>query len=92
PHPVLRILALIAGLACLVLGVVGWLVPVVTGIPFYILGFALLGYSSRRLRCWLRRAERRLPLRARVALRRMHAWRRAKQRAKRFAKERRAAL
>lgn len=57
-----------------VLGVVGWLVPVVTGIPFYVLALVCLGMASdrvaRRINAW----ERRLPRRHRLVLRRFR-WR-----------------
>jgi hypothetical protein len=51
------------------LGIVGWLVPVVTGIPFYIAGFVLLAAVSGRTVKWINRAEARLPLRRRRQLR-----------------------
>jgi uncharacterized membrane protein YbaN (DUF454 family) len=51
------------------LGIVGWLIPVVTGIPFLVFGLVLLGMSSQRAREWINRAERRLPLRWRRRLR-----------------------
>lgn len=54
---------------CMVLGVVGWLVPVVTGIPFYVAGAVLLGMSSpsvgRRINAW----EAKLRPRVRLLLR-----------------------
>ena len=59
-----------AGSACMVLGVIGWLVPVVTGIPFYVAGIVLLGLASVRAARAVNRLERRLPLHARLALRR----------------------
>ena len=52
------------------LGVVGWLVPVVTGVPFYVVGLALLAGASDRMRQAINRAERRLPHRWRTSLRR----------------------
>ena len=58
-----------AGSACMVLGVVGWLVPVVTGIPFYVAGIALLGLASVRAARALNALDRRLPRRARLLLR-----------------------
>ncbi|MBM3988533.1 MAG: hypothetical protein FJ294_11335 [Planctomycetes bacterium] len=59
-----------AGCVCMVLGVIGWLVPVVTGIPFYIAGLALLGLASVRAARAINGLERRLPRRARLLLRR----------------------
>jgi hypothetical protein len=52
------------------LGLVGWLVPVVTGIPFYAAALVLLGLASARARAWINRAEGALPRRMRVGLRR----------------------
>jgi hypothetical protein len=43
------------------LGIVGWLVPVVTGIPFYILGLVLLAKASGRTVKWINWAEAKLP-------------------------------
>lgn len=34
---------------CFVVGIFGWLLPVVTGIPFYIVGLILLGMASPRV-------------------------------------------
>lgn len=53
-----------------VLGIVGWLIPVLTGIPFYVAGLALLALASDRARRLINRLERRLPRRLRWALRR----------------------
>jgi hypothetical protein len=52
-----------------VLGIVGWLIPVLTGIPFYVAGLALLALASDRARHLINRLERRLPRRLRWALR-----------------------
>ena len=65
-----RMAALFGGGLFIALGVVGWLVPIVTGIPFYIVGLGLLGLASRRVRHAINVAERRLPARARLLLRR----------------------
>jgi len=70
-HPVRRVLSLAGGLFCILLGVVGWLVPVVTGLPFYALGLLLLGMASRRVRRLVNLADRRLPPRLRRGLRRV---------------------
>jgi hypothetical protein len=56
-------------MVCFVLGIVGWLVPVVTGIPFYIAALILLGVASDRVRRAINRMERRLPERIRRKLR-----------------------
>jgi hypothetical protein len=52
-----------------VLGIVGWLVPVMTGIPFYVAGLALLALASDGARRLINRLERRLPRRLRCAVR-----------------------
>jgi Flp pilus assembly protein TadB len=66
---VARVALLVAALLCFALGVVFWLVPVMTGIPFWILGFVVLGMASRAAARWVNRQERRLPRRARLLLR-----------------------
>ena len=52
------------------LGMVGWLIPVVTGIPFYLVALVLLGMASDRVLHAINRLERRLPDRWRRELRR----------------------
>jgi hypothetical protein len=64
-----RVLLVTAALLFFALGVVGWLVPVVTGIPFYVIGFVLLALGSERGRQWVNALDRRLPHSTRVALR-----------------------
>jgi uncharacterized membrane protein YbaN (DUF454 family) len=64
------LLCLVGALVCLVLGVVGWLIPVVTGIPFYAAAIVLLAMASDRTREWVNGLERRLPHDTRVSLRR----------------------
>jgi uncharacterized membrane protein YbaN (DUF454 family) len=66
----LRGLYLAGAGVCFLLGIAGWLVPVVTGIPFYVAALALLGMASDRTRRWVNAAERRLPERWRRGLRR----------------------
>lgn len=68
--PWMRALAVAAAAGCIVLGIVGWLVPVVTGLPFYAAALVLLAVASERVRGWINRLERRLPRAARLALRR----------------------
>ena len=56
-HPVLkRALMLVGAVLCFVFGVVGWLVPVITGIPFYVAGLVLLAKAwpaaGRRVNAW----------------------------------------
>ena len=69
-HPFwLRILFLAISVVCFAAGVVGWLIPVVTGLPFYAVGLVFLGLASERVRRWLNRMERRLAERTRRRIR-----------------------
>jgi hypothetical protein len=56
-----------AGAFCL--GIAGWLIPIVSGIPFLVLGFALLAASSDKVRQWINRVEGGLPLTWRLKIR-----------------------
>lgn len=67
--PVARIGLLVLALLLFVLAIVGWLVPVVTGIPFWIAGFLVLAMASRRAARWINRTEAKLPRRLRLLLR-----------------------
>jgi Flp pilus assembly protein TadB len=68
-RPIVRVALLVATAVLFLLAVVLWLVPVLTGIPFWILGFITLGMASRRAARWVNRHERRLPEKLRLALR-----------------------
>jgi hypothetical protein len=68
-HPAMRVLLLVAAAVCFVLGVVFWLIPVATGVPFYILSAVLAGMGSRRAARWINGQEARLPIRVRLLLR-----------------------
>jgi hypothetical protein len=73
-HPFwLRVIFLAAALVCLAAGVVGWLIPVVSGIPFYAAGLVFLGLASDRTRRFINRLERRLAERTRRRARRLLA-------------------
>jgi hypothetical protein len=73
-HPFwLRILFLVLALVSFVAGVVGWLVPVITGIPFYAAGLIFLGLASDRTRRFINRLERRLAESTRRRIRRLIA-------------------
>ena len=67
---VLRVLFAVLAGVCFAAGMVGWLVPLVTGIPFYVAGFVFLALASDRARAWANRLERRLPGSWRRGLRR----------------------
>jgi len=62
---------LVAALLLFALGLIGWLVPVFTGIPFYLAGLVTLGMSSRRAARRINGWERRLPESWRRGLRRV---------------------
>jgi hypothetical protein len=66
----LRVLCLIGALLFFILGIAGWLIPVITGIPFYVAALVLLGMASDRARGWINSLERKLPNRWRWNLRR----------------------
>lgn len=71
-HPFwLRLVFLGAAFVCLVLGVVGWLIPVITGIPFYAAGLVFLGLASDRVRRFINRMERKLSENTRRRIRRV---------------------
>lgn len=73
-HPFwLRMIFLGAALVCFAAGVVGWLIPVVTGIPFYVAGLVFLGLASDRTRRLINRLERRLAESTRRKVRRLIA-------------------
>jgi len=65
----LRALCVAGAVVCFALGVIGWLIPIVSGLPFYALGLVLLGMASRRVAQWVNRLDRRLPHAVRVKLR-----------------------
>jgi uncharacterized membrane protein YbaN (DUF454 family) len=70
-HPLwFRALCVFGAVVFFLLGIVGWLIPVVTGIPFYAVALVLLGMASDRTRRWINDLERRMPDRWRRALRR----------------------
>jgi hypothetical protein len=62
-----RILYLGGAILAFAAGIAGWLVPIVTGIPFLIAGVVLVAMASRRSARVVNAVERRLP----------HSWRRA---------------
>ena len=71
-HPFwLRAVFLVAAVVCLALGVVGGLIPVVTGIPFYAAGLVFLGLASDRTRRFINRMERKLSENTRRRMRRI---------------------
>jgi len=69
----LRVVFLVAALLCFVAGIVGWLIPVITGIPFYVAGLVFLGLASDRTRRFINRLERRLSETTRQKVRRLLA-------------------
>jgi hypothetical protein len=65
-----RVLYVVGAVLCLAGGIVGWVIPVMTGIPFLVAGVVLLAMSTRRASRVVNAAERRLPESWRRALRR----------------------
>lgn len=73
-HPFwLRVVFLALAAVFFVLGIVGWLIPVVTGIPFYAAALVCLGLASDRTRRVINRLEGRLSEGTRRKIRRMIA-------------------
>ncbi len=69
----LRALYVLAALVCVAAGIAGWLIPVMTGLPFYAAAVVLLGLASDRVRRSINRLERRLAESTRQRLRRLLA-------------------
>ncbi len=69
----IRCLGVVGACVFFVLGFVGWLIPVMTGLPFYAVGLVLLALSSERVGRRVNHLERRLPLRVRLGIRRVLA-------------------
>jgi len=68
-HAVVRGLLLVLGVLLFALGFVGWLIPVVSGIPFYLAGIVVIAGASTRVRTWVNGAEGRLSAKNRRRLR-----------------------
>ena len=69
-HPVKRLALLIGGGLCILLGIVVWITPIVTGAPaLYLAGAVLLAGASKTIACWLNRQERKLAYKYRLLLR-----------------------
>lgn len=64
-----RVLLVGGAILCFIFGIFGWLLPIVTGIPFYLLGLILLGMASPGVRDRINRAEAKLSPRWRRLLR-----------------------
>ncbi len=59
----------IVGVCLLILGVVGWVLPFVPGVPLLLLGVGLLAALDARVARGLNKLDRRMPARLRSALR-----------------------
>ena len=68
-----RLVYVLAALGCVAAGIAGWLIPVMTGLPFYAAALVFLGLASDRVRRGINRLERRLAESSRQRLRRMLA-------------------
>ncbi len=69
-HLWLRLVYGLAGLVCVAAGIAGWLIPVMTGLPFYAAALVFFGLASDRVRRGINRLERRLAETSRQKLRR----------------------
>jgi hypothetical protein len=67
----IRTLGVLGAGVFFLLGFVGWLIPVITGLPFYAVGLVLLALSSERVGRRVNELERRMPRSARLAIRRV---------------------
>lgn len=66
-----RVFLIVSAGICFLLGIVGWLVPVITGVPFYIAGAIFLASASEPCRQAINRWERKLPHAARLRARKL---------------------
>jgi hypothetical protein len=64
-----RVTLIVCGIVLIVAGIVGWLLPVMTGVPFWVAGLILLARASDRCRRLINWGERNLPTKARQILR-----------------------
>jgi hypothetical protein len=55
-----RVLLIGGAVLCFIAGIFGWLIPIVTGVPFYVAGLVLLGMASPRVLQWINRTEAKL--------------------------------
>ncbi len=71
PRPLwARVLLVLGAILCFAAGILGWLIPVVTGIPFYLAGIVLLGMVDPAVVRWANRTEAKLSPKWRKRLRR----------------------
>ncbi len=64
-----RVALVVAAVVFVALGIAGWLIPIMSGVPFYVLALICLGMANRRVAKWVNQRERRLPQRWRRWLR-----------------------
>ncbi len=64
-----RLLSLIAAIILLALGLLGWLIPVITGVPFLVGAVVAIAMTSHRVCRWINALDRHLPPRIRRGLR-----------------------
>ncbi|MBL9148746.1 MAG: hypothetical protein JNM94_08640 [Phycisphaerae bacterium] len=69
-----RVLYLVIATVLILVGIVLWLMPVLTGVPFWMAGLVFLARTSERCRNAVNWVDRKMPTRVRRALR----WARAK--------------
>ena len=53
-----RIIYPLVGMILIILGIIGWLVPIIPGVPLIIIGLPLFVCISPRLELWVRRQMR----------------------------------
>ena len=70
PPPWRRVLYLVGAVLAFAAGIAGWVIPVLTGLPFWVGGFVLLAMASQGTRHAINALERRLPESWRRRLRR----------------------
>ncbi|MDZ4829655.1 MAG: hypothetical protein SGJ09_05580 [Phycisphaerae bacterium] len=64
-----RVWLIVAGIVLIIVGIIGWILPVVTGVPFWVAGLICLSRASDRCRRLVNFGDRRLPGKVRTALR-----------------------
>ncbi len=64
-----RLVLIVAGIVLIILGIIGWLLPVMTGVPFWVAGLICLSQASERCRRLINFGDSKLPGRVRGVLR-----------------------
>ncbi len=64
-----KCILVIGGLGLIVLGIIGWILPVLIGVPFVIGGLAMLSVAFKPLRKWVNAWDAKLPRKWRLLIR-----------------------